>query len=172
MWDCPRCNLENELENLACSACQEPRPYVPLQQLIINSADEYYRRLEAHNLGTTTIRISSAAIITPYLNQVRTIKGNLPHRQKEQLFTVHKAQGREWDTVIFSVVDDGKPGREPWFTDFLNSQADADKLLNTALSRAKKELIMICNVNYWLNRPDASCQLISQLIRLAEVQNQ
>lgn len=113
-------------------------------------------------------QISSVAIITPYLNQVRTIKGNLPYRQKEQLFTVHKAQGREWDTVIFSVVDDGKPGREPWFTDVTNTQADADKLLNTALSRAKKELVLICNVNYWLNRPDADRQLISQLIRLAQ----
>lgn len=112
-----------------------------------------------------------AAIITPYKKQVETIRRKLSYNLRDQLFTVHKAQGREWDTVIFSVVDDGKSGREPWFADFTNTQADANKLLNTALSRAKKELIMICNVNYWLNRPDSNRQLISQLIRMAEAQS-
>lgn len=53
-----------------------------------------------------------AAIITPYRNQVKTIKKPLPYHHREQLVTVHKAQGREWDTVVFSVVDDGKTGRD------------------------------------------------------------
>ena len=110
---------------------------------------------------------SSAAIITPYKRQVSRIKQGLPQHLRDQVFTIHKAQGREWDTVIFSVVDDGTPQRNLFFTDFTNTNNDADKLINTALSRAKKELIIVCNRNYWENRHDADQQLISRIISIA-----
>ena len=109
----------------------------------------------------------SAAIITPYRHQQKAIKKLLPNHLEERNITVHKAQGREWDTVIFSVVDDGfDPERRPCFTDFTNTAFDSHKLLNTALSRARKHLIIVCNREYWLDRPDAEKQLLSQIIAL------
>lgn len=72
-------------------------------------------------------------IIAPYKNQVKEL-------QKEfrdiDVATVHKFQGREKDTIIISTVDDK-------ITDF----ADDPYLINVAVSRAKKKLILVVTGN-------------------------
>jgi hypothetical protein len=107
---------------------------------------------------------SAYAILTPYLNQVATINSSLPVARREQrVLTVHKSQGREWEVVVLSVVDG--PWNTPWFT---NSQRpESLRVLNTAVSRARQSLVIVCNLDFWEQQhPD---QLITQLIQDATV---
>ena len=101
-------------------------------------------------------------VITPYRNQreilTKTVKkiGLSP----ETVLTVHGAQGREWDTVLFSVVDtDGK-----WFTTTLIPKSNGTQIINTAVSRAKKKLILVCDCEYWSRQ---SNELIGKLLQIA-----
>ncbi len=55
------------------------------------------------------------------------------------------AQGREWNTVIFSIADPF-PG---WFTDTKKAGSDALQLINTAVSRTKRNIIILCNKSVW-----------------------
>ena len=45
------------------------------------------------------------AILTPYSRQIRVLKEKMPQYKDTRILTVHKSQGREWDTVILSVYD-------------------------------------------------------------------
>ncbi|MCH9021494.1 MAG: ATP-binding domain-containing protein [Planctomycetes bacterium] len=106
-------------------------------------------------------------ILTPYKGQVALLQTRLPNaRREERISTIHKSQGREWDTVIFSVVDGSNS--EPWFTDSSHFISQGKYVLNTAISRAKKKLIIVCDVQYWSSRSDADTQLISNLIKISE----
>ena len=106
-------------------------------------------------------------ILTPYKGQVALLQTRLPNaRREERISTIHKSQGREWDTVIFSVVDGSNS--KPWFTDSSNELSQGKYVLNTAISRAKKKLIIVCDVQYWSSRSDADIQLISNLIKISE----
>lgn len=72
-------------------------------------------------------------IIAPYNNQVDLIRANFDN---VEVSTVHKYQGREKDTIIVSTVEDD-------ISDFVG---DA-KILNVAISRAKKHLYFIVTGN-------------------------
>lgn len=72
-------------------------------------------------------------IITPYKNQVKALNNQL---DEIDIATVHKFQGREKDTIIISTVDDE-------ISDF----ADDPYLLNVAVSRAKKKLVLVVSGN-------------------------
>ena len=79
-----------------------------------------------------------------------------------RILTVHASQGQEFDTVFFSVVDTS----DMYFTD--SNSSKGKKIVNTAISRAKKELILVCDRNFWCSRGD---QLISQLIASSDSNN-
>lgn len=101
--------------------------------------------------------------LAPYKNQVGLLTHQLDEaRRQGRIMTIHKSQGREWDAVILSVVDGHF--NNPWFTDTINPQSGGLHVMNTAVSRARKHLIIVCNLHYWKNRPDAEWQLISRLI--------
>ena len=96
-------------------------------------------------------------ILTPYKNQVKMLNKHLPQERNEfKILTVHGSQGREWDTVILSVVDTN----DKWFVDSRKSISKGLNLINTAVSRAKKNLIIVCDVDYWSNQYG---QLITEL---------
>ena len=100
----------------------------------------------------------SCAVLTPYRNQknlLQQILTNVP------VMTVHKAQGQEWNTVIFSVVDD----EDKWFTDSLNRHTSGLNVINTAVSWAKKRLVIVCDVGYWSSQPH---QLLAKLISVGK----
>ena len=104
------------------------------------------------------------AILTSYKNQVALIGDNLPEIRREgRITTVHKSQGREWDTVILSVVD-GRFDR-PWFTDTLNPKSGGLYVVNTAISRARKRLVVVCDRHYWSEQDPA--QLIAPIVEAA-----
>ena len=103
------------------------------------------------------------AIHTPYRNQRALLAGTAKNSSypQEVSLTVHRAQGREWDTVLFSVVDTtGK-----FFTTTLNPQNCGTQIINTAVSRAKNRLILVCDCNDWGDQPK---KLIGQLLQVAQ----
>ena len=68
--------------------------------------------------------------------------------------TVHGSQGREWDTVILSVADNGIASRDVPLR-FTSSQTPIGmKVVNTAVSRAKRRLIVVCDRGFWTSRKD------------------
>lgn len=112
--------------------------------------------------------ISDYIILTPYINQVALLNSVIPEaRRDNRVLNIHKSQGREWDTVIISVVDGEEPN-SPWFTNSLNKVSKGAHVLNTAVSRVRKNMYIICDKNYWLNRQDQENQLISNIIKVAE----
>lgn len=94
-------------------------------------------------------------ILTPYRNQVELLKETIPLCSYDHIFTVHRSQGMEFDTVILSVVDKA----EAFFS---NSHSPLGRsVLNTAISRAKKRLVLVCDVSFWSEQEG---QLITDLI--------
>lgn len=99
------------------------------------------------------------AILTPYKNQVALLKKKLPQGAKDgRIVTIHGSQGKEWETVYVSICDT----YNMWFTDSTNDQTDGLCLLNTAISRAKQELIIVCDQRFWQRQPE---QFISHLLK-------
>ena len=105
-------------------------------------------------------------ILTPYTKmrsqvwQLKRIAASYG-LSRDDVMNVHKSQGREWDTVIFSVVDTTKM----FFTDSTNRKARSLQLINTAVSRAKRELIIVCDYNFWIRQKN---QFIGKLLSVAK----
>lgn len=76
---------------------------------------------------------SDIGIITPYNDQVRSLRSRIPGIEAA---TVHKYQGREKDTIIMSVTDD-----------IITEFADNANLLNVAVSRAKNRFCLVVSGN-------------------------
>ena len=91
-------------------------------------------------------------VLTPYKNQESLIK-----KFTDRVMTVHRAQGQEWDTVILSVCDK----ENMYFTDSTNKRSKGLELINTAISRAKKNLIVVCDCDFW---KECDGQLISAIV--------
>lgn len=72
-------------------------------------------------------------IISPYRDQVRLLRHTFTDIECD---TVHKFQGREKDTIIISTVDNK-------ITEF----SDDPNLMNVAISRAKKHLVIVTTGN-------------------------
>ncbi len=101
------------------------------------------------------------AILTPYKKQVTLLGNTLPEARRDQrIMTVHRSQGREWSDVVLSVVDTDRM----WFVDSLNKTSRGINVLNTAVSRAKKRLFIVCNYNFWSRQDE---QLLKGLLDAA-----
>jgi len=101
-------------------------------------------------------------ILTPYKKQIRLLNNHLPQERNDlKILTVHGSQGREWDTVILSVVDTS----DKWFVDTKIPISKGLNLVNTAVSRAKLNLIIVCDKNYWAGQKG---QLITELINCGQ----
>lgn len=108
------------------------------------------------------------AILTPYTNQVRLIRDSLkdlarPDNVKTwqarewedfgkiEVMTVHRSQGREWDSVFFSASDTGRlAGNGPLLAD--TSCPEGKLVVNTAISRSKKYLRFFFDRLFWKDR--------------------
>ncbi len=110
----------------------------------------------------------SVGIICPYVNQRNMLSESIHRLMKkhgmtedmdDDIVTVHGSQGREWDVVIFSVTDSFA---EAFLTD--SRRPESLKLLNTAVSRARRTLILVGDVSDWNRRPG---QLLSELFSIA-----
>lgn len=106
-------------------------------------------------------REEDIAILSPYRNQIFELKKKCWLYCKDNIMTIHGSQGQEWDTVILSVCDT----YDKFFTDSCNPKTEGKLILNTAISRVKNKLIMVCDYNYWINQPN---QLICKLLKIAK----
>ncbi len=103
------------------------------------------------------------AILTPYHGQRNLLSRSFPKAAKDgRILTVHASQGREWDTLIFSPVDNSSGSL--WFANSLLQESRGKAVINTAISRAKRQLVIACDRAFWESRPE---QLIAQLIDAA-----
>lgn len=120
-----------------------------------------FSEIEQLKLLAARMKSKDIAILTPYRKQCQLLNKAFPElRKNEQILTVHGSQGREWDTVILSVVDSRQ--QTPWFTNSLNEVSKGKLVMNTALSRVKKNLILVCDVEYWkLHESQLICKLLS-----------
>lgn len=104
-------------------------------------------------------------VLTPYKDQIKCLKDVDP-RLADHVLTIHKSQGREWDTVIISVVDGhhNPEDKPPRFTSsqVIEGARHGLKVINTALSRAKRRLIIVCDKDYWAGKQD---ELLGDIIR-------
>lgn len=74
-------------------------------------------------------------IIAPYNDQVDAMNRHI-NNPKIEIATVHKFQGREKDAIIISTVDDD-----------IGEFVDNSNLLNVAVSRAKRNLVLVVTGN-------------------------
>lgn len=96
------------------------------------------------------------AILAPYKKQVALLAKTMPNLAAAgRIMTVHAAQGREFDTVILSVVDT----TDKFFVASDNPVGRA--VLNTAISRVKANLILVLDAEYWRTQKQ---ELIGRLI--------
>ncbi|SEA17716.1 Superfamily I DNA and/or RNA helicase [Oribacterium sp. KHPX15] len=102
-----------------------------------HARDNYNQRqidvIKEEILPTLDVPNDEIGIITPYNAQVNAIKRQIP---EIDVATVHKFQGREKDVIILSTVDNQ-----------INDFTDDPYLLNVAVSRAKKRLIVVISGN-------------------------
>ena len=119
----------------------------------IGEAEAIKKYLLAH-------RPTQYVIMSPYKTQravlIDTLRGIT---SPDDILTIHASQGREWDTVIISVTDVASP--------FLVNSSLPQGLhaLNTAISRAKKNIVIVCDCDYWHKHADS--QLIGRLVETA-----
>lgn len=106
---------------------------------------------------------SDFAILTPYNGQQKLLRQMLPRDYADFILTVHRSQGREWDTVIFSVSD----AQNMYFTDSL--LPIGRRIINTAISRTKRKLVIVCDTNVWENHPE---QVICDLLHCGNLISQ
>ena len=125
-----------------------PHAVGPIKNSSLSEANAIRNYIQENLLGTF-------AILAPYRGQCTYLRKILGWSYKENILTVHRSQGREWDTVILSIVD----GHSPYFA---NSHLQIGKcLLNTAISRAKQRLVIVCDTMIW---EQMSNQLVHELI--------
>lgn len=129
----------------------------------LEQASKRYSSTEVDNIVKFIHKIKGKdiiyGIITPYKDQRKALLNAF--FGKEEVLTIHGSQGREWDTVVLSVVDTTKK----WFTDSNCPKSNGLKVINTAVSRAKKELVIVCDVEYWKKQNE---QLIGKLIKIGK----
>lgn len=94
----------------------------------------------------------SIAILSPYTAQTSLLKRRISRRYRDCVMTVHGSQGREWDTVVLSVADNGVLSREVPFRFSSSSTEVGRRLINTAVSRAKRRLVIVCDRSFWLEK--------------------
>lgn len=107
-------------------------------------------------------REEDIGILTPYKNQRNLLASEIKRYgcSPDMALTVHGSQGREWDTVLFSVVDT----TDKFLTSIHIPKSNGCKLINTAVSRAKKKLIIVCDCEYWMQQTN---ELIGKLLAAA-----
>ena len=107
---------------------------------------------------------SSIAILTPYADQARLLRRSVG-RYRDCVMTVHASQGREWDLVVLSVADNGVMSRDVPFRFTSSSERMGLKIINTAVSRARRRLVLVCDRSFWTSRGD---ELVGRIAEEAE----
>lgn len=104
-------------------------------------------------------------VLSPYSVQCSLLKSCVPRRYRDSVMTIHGSQGREWDTVVISIADCRLLTRDVPLRFSSSFTSIGLKVINTAVSRAKKRLVIVCDREFWLQRTG---ELIKSLIEVSE----
>ncbi len=104
------------------------------------------------------------AVLTPYADQAKLLRRGAG-KYRDSIMTVHASQGREWDTVMLSVADNGAVDRDVPLRFTSSASPIGLKVINTAVSRAKRRLILVCDMGFWAAKED---ELIGMIAAAAE----
>ena len=87
-------------------------------------------------------------VLAPYNKQMYLLWNTMPDL-REEIMNIHRSQGMEWDTVILTVCDnyDEIPSRSRNLLQFTSTVGSAmgPKVINTAVSRARRRLVLVCD---------------------------
>lgn len=108
---------------------------------------------------------ASVCILSPYSAQCRLLRSKVPRRYQDCVMTVHGSQGREWDTVVLSVSDNSVPSREVPYRFTSSMSGIGLRVMNTAVSRARRRLVIVCDRSFWASREG---ELLAGLIEASE----
>jgi superfamily I DNA and/or RNA helicase/very-short-patch-repair endonuclease len=121
------------------------------------------REVDEINLIVKNSAIQDIGVISPYRKQVEVLNDSIEIKsEKIEIDTVHKFQGRAKDVVILStVVNDIRHDTtlNPEKEDFV-SKSD---LLNVAVSRAKKQLILVVSDKIYQSKNNNIADLIKYI---------
>jgi hypothetical protein len=114
----------------------------------------------------------SVGIITPYSAQSKFINNILKDifgakKWPVNAATVHRFQGSERETIIFDTVDSFRLKR-PGILLTSNEREQAQRLINVAVTRAKKQFVAVSNMSYWKSRLSKESILYKLLAYLQE----
>ena len=90
-----------------------------------------------------------AGILVPYRDQQQLVQDILTESGASpqiEIGTSHRFQGREFDTVIFDLVEDGRGWIAQGDLKGTKWQADGLRLFNVGITRARRRLYLIANV--------------------------
>lgn len=108
------------------------------------------RGLAAHLLREGYLKDNSLGVITPYAAQTALTQALLDEvleSGSRYASTVHRFQGNEKTTVILDLTD-ASGYRPSHFIQAVGPDEDGARLLNVALSRAQKHIILLADLNY------------------------
>ncbi len=118
--------------------------------------------LAAVDLGVEALKhgAKSVGIITPYRAQMRFLRGLLNSMSLDSMVvsaaTVHTFQGNERDVIVFDFVDDKPLPLGVLLSTYQKDEEDdvseGERLLNVAMTRARKRLLFVGNFEYLSTR--------------------
>ncbi|MEP7219127.1 MAG: C-terminal helicase domain-containing protein, partial [Bacteroidota bacterium] len=110
--------------------------------------------------------VGSIAIIAPYVEQSRLIRGLLAGYRAEaeriECRTVHRFQGGERDMVILDMVD-AAPLSPGVLLAGSSPRSSSRNLLNVSISRARGKLVIISDVDYF--KTQAPNGVVNEILR-------
>lgn len=107
-------------------------------------------------------------IITPYNGQSRLIDSmiqGLELNYKIKCATVHQFQGSEEEIIIFDAVD-------CYYKNYVSGLLSSNRLMNVAISRAKRNFIFIGNLNFLKGKVSPNKNVLYNFLKKVDDRNQ
>lgn len=123
----------------------------------VASADVVFSLLD--QLQDSTVPDTTIGVITPYKGQANMLRAMKAERNYPVAFdnririgTVHTFQGSECDIIIFDIVDcSTTSNRKKASVGKIYGGKEGEQLLNVAISRARYKLIVVGDINWFVN---------------------
>jgi hypothetical protein len=137
--------LGDELAGIHRAEPGRPAGWWPIGVLLAKALTERRIRLAEEARESTSMK---AGIVVPYRIQQQIMQDVLNESGASpqiEVGTSHRFQGREFDTVVFDIVDDGKGWVGKGDLGGTSYQADGLRMFNVGITRARRRLYLIAN---------------------------
>ena len=113
---------------------------------------------EIKSFLTNNDNLGTVGIIAPFRIQVEEIRKALKGFENIEIDTVHRFQGKERDTIILSTVVNGINEEKP---NAIDNFIDDYHLLNVAITRAKRKLVLIVSEGVYQTQNSELANLVN-----------